>query len=315
MMQARDRSNTRGATVLVCSLLSALVGLAACRPQPVPKLASLGAKIDETSVSGISSGAYMAGQFQLAHGELVSGAAIIAGGPYGCAESLFADLMPGPGTAFLNLTKAINGCMLNAMALWGVPNPPMLAEKAQRLASEGRIAPLPLTASDRVYLFTGREDHTVVPPIVQAAAAFYAAIGVPADRIRLVANLAAGHAFVTETEGLSCDATGKPYIVDCDYDQAGDLLTFIYGPLVPRAERATGRYALFDQTPFTDGLPQHGMADEGVVYIPRTCEGGGEPANTPGGAPTGSTGCRVHIAFHGCAQNRMLIGDAFIEKT
>ena len=57
-------------------------------------LPALGAKISETSVSGISSGAYMAGQFQMAHAKIVKGAAIIAGGPYGCSESVFASLKP-----------------------------------------------------------------------------------------------------------------------------------------------------------------------------------------------------------------------------
>ena len=58
-------------------------------------LPALGAKLDATSVSGISSGAYMAGQFQMAQAKIVTGAAIIAGGPYGCSESVFADSMPG----------------------------------------------------------------------------------------------------------------------------------------------------------------------------------------------------------------------------
>ncbi len=53
---------------------------AASSSRPLP---ALGAKTDETSVSGISSGAYMAGQFQMAHAKRVVGAAIIAGGPYG----------------------------------------------------------------------------------------------------------------------------------------------------------------------------------------------------------------------------------------
>ncbi|MEI9900750.1 MAG: hypothetical protein WDN31_12215 [Hyphomicrobium sp.] len=38
----------------------------------------------------------MAGQFELAHAKDVVGAAIIAGGPYGCSESLYADVIPGP---------------------------------------------------------------------------------------------------------------------------------------------------------------------------------------------------------------------------
>src|SRR5262245_14153319 len=93
--------------------LAAILLTSACKKEGT-RLPALGARIAMTSVSGLSSGAYMAGQFQIAHSSIVMGAGIIAGGPYGCAESVFADSMPGPGTAFLNLSKAINGCMLDA---------------------------------------------------------------------------------------------------------------------------------------------------------------------------------------------------------
>lgn len=266
-----------------------------------PQLPVLAAKIDGTSVSGISSGAYMAGQFQMAHGELVVGAAIIAGGPYGCAQSAFADIMPGPGTTMMNVAKAVNGCMLNAMALWGVPNPPMLAEKAKDLAEDGKIAPLDTVRTDKIYLFSGREDRTVVPAIVSAAAEFYRRIGVPADNIAFVSNYEAGHAFVTEHAGSACHVSSKPFVVDCDYDQAGALLQFIYGPMQLPAIEPTGTFSTFDQAPFTAGVDHAGLSDVGEIYVPKSCETTG--------------GCRVHIAFHGCAQNRATVGDAFVRKT
>jgi poly(3-hydroxybutyrate) depolymerase len=128
---------------LIPAALLALAGLlAGCGDDNVRPLPALGAKLEQTSVSGVSSGAYMAGQFQVAHSREVVGAAIIAGGPYGCSESLYADIIPGPGTALLNLTKAINGCMLNALQAFGVPNPQALAERAGRLAERGRIDPV-----------------------------------------------------------------------------------------------------------------------------------------------------------------------------
>jgi hypothetical protein len=284
---------------LVAASLAAVT--AACGNEDRRPLPPLDAEIGETSVSGISSGAYMAGQFQLAHSRLVKGAAIIAGGPYGCAESLYADLMPGPGVAFLNLSKAVNGCMLNALALWGVPNPPMLAEKARRLAEDNRIDPITDVLDDRVYLFSGTEDHTVVPAIVDAAAEFYAKLGLPPDSLKEVASLPAGHAFVTDAEGLACSASSRPYVVDCDYDQAGDLLAHIYGPLNPRSDAPSGTFVTFDQRPFTEGLDTHGLADEGTVYIPTAC--------------ATSDRCRIHIAFHGCAQNKEAAGDAFVRDT
>lgn len=264
-------------------------------------LPALAAQIDATSVSGISSGAYMAGQFQMAHAKIVSGAAIIAGGPYGCSESVFADAMPGPGTAFLNLSKAVNGCMLDLLGVWGVGDPAKLAAKARQRASDNEIEPIADVVTDKVYLFSGTADRTVVPSIVKRAAAFYKELGVAEANIKLVSHMPAGHAFVTETEGAACEKTGEPFVVDCDYDQAGELLRHIYGQLAPGSSTPQGKYITFDQRPFHTGQMPDGMAKEGVVYVPATC--------------ASKAGCRIHIAFHGCAQNREKVGDAFVKNT
>src|SRR5690606_17433388 len=218
---------TRMSLAHVIRLLAVLLGLtllAACGEQGGARLPAVGARIDQTSVSGVSAGAYMAGQFQLAHGRDVVGAGIIAGGPWGCAESLYADVMPGPGTAFLNLSRAMNGCMLNALRAWGIPDPEWLASRAGQLAAKERIDPIASVRPDRIYLFTGREDRTVVPAIVAAARDFYRALGVGDQNISYVDDLPAGHGFVTEDEGLACDESSSPYIVDCNYDMAGALL-------------------------------------------------------------------------------------------
>lgn len=265
------------------------------------QLPVLGANIDETSVSGISSGAYMAGQFQMAHAKRVVGAAIIAGGPYGCSESVFAEQMPGPGTAFLNLGKAVNGCMLDLLSAWGVGDPQNLADKAKARADKGEIDPIADVVKDRVYLFSGKEDHTVVPSIVKRAAEFYRKLGVPDANIALVDNIDAGHAFVTENQGGACSRSGEPYVVDCDYDQAGALLKHIYGALQPPANQPSGQYIEFDQRAFRNGSLPDGLAATGYVYVPQAC--------------AREAGCRVHIAFHGCAQNRPAVGDVFIKDS
>ncbi|HML30585.1 MAG TPA: poly(3-hydroxybutyrate) depolymerase, partial [Hyphomicrobium sp.] len=121
----------------------------------------------------------MAGQFQMAHAKRVVGAAIIAGGPYGCSESIFANTMPGTGTAIWNLSKAVNGCMLNLLDIWGVSDPEDLAKKAEQRAAKGEIDPIADVVRDRVYLFTGTSDRTVAPAIVKHAAEFYQKLGVP----------------------------------------------------------------------------------------------------------------------------------------
>jgi hypothetical protein len=225
--------------LISAALLALAVVSAGCSEQSATGLPALEANRAETSVSGISSGAYMAGQFEMAHAKDVIGAAIIAGGPYGCSESLYADVIPGPGTALLNLTKAINGCMQNSLQAFGVPNPQQLAGRAERLAEHDRIDPIADVKTDRVYLFSGKNDTTVVPAIVAAARKFYEDVGVPSSNILYVSDIPAGHAFVTDDRGPACDYTGKPYIVDCDYDQAGALLKQIYGTLDAPVERPT----------------------------------------------------------------------------
>jgi hypothetical protein len=187
--------------------------------------------------------------------------------------------------------------MLNALQAFGVPDPAQLAERATRLAEHDRIDPIADVKTDRIYLFTGTNDHTVVRPIVAAARRFYEDLGVPADHILYVSDIPAGHAFVTDDRGPECDHSGKPYIVDCDYDQAGALLRQIYGRLNDPAKQITGRFKVFDQESFTEDLSNHGLSGDGLVYVPDACEA--------------NAGCRVHIAFHGCGQNRTVVGDAF----
>src|SRR5512143_1502738 len=50
-------------------------------------------KIDEsqTSVSGLSSGGFMAVQFEVSYSSIVKGAGVIAGGPYFCAQTDLAN--------------------------------------------------------------------------------------------------------------------------------------------------------------------------------------------------------------------------------
>jgi poly(3-hydroxybutyrate) depolymerase len=276
------------------------VAVAGCSGEDAGNLPALGTKIDETTVSGISSGAYMAGQFQMAHAKIVTGVAIIAGGPYGCAESAFSGMVIGPFATALNASKAISGCMQNSMAAWGVPNPALLADKAATRAADGEIDATSDVLTDRVYLFSGTKDRTVVPEIVASAVEFYRRLGVPDANIRFVSDMPAGHAFVTEAAGAVCSTSSEPYIVDCDYDQAKDVLTHLLGSVAAPSQTARGTFETFDQRPYADDRTRAGMADTGVVYVPEACRGGG---------------CRVHVAFHGCAQNRETVGDAFVEQT
>ena len=269
--------------------------------QAAGALPALGADATQTSVSGISSGAYMAGQYEIAHSGSVIGAAIIAGGPYGCAEAHYADLMGDAAHLAMNASQSVEGCMLNGLSWYGIPDPAALADRAREMASAGKIDAIGKLTRHRIYLFSGLADQVVAHDIVVAAAEVYLRLGVPKSAIKTGPRLAAGHGFVTEPEAADCALSMAPYVVHCGYDQAGDLLGQIYGKLAAKPVQTSGHLLTFDQRPFSERLGATGLAAEGAVYVPAACHT----------AP----GCRIHIAFHGCQQNRQSVGDAFVSGT
>ena len=275
-----------------------LLGIAAAASAATEELPKLGVTLPATSVSGLSSGAYMAGQIEVAHSKDIVGAGIVAGGPFACAETASSQLFPyWPIVLWQNATQAANACMKDD---WGALDADKLAKRAKELAEDGKIDDLSGLADDKVYLFSGNEDQTVVRSVVETAKRFYAAAGVPEGSITLVEK-EGGHAFLTETEGTACGLSQEPYVSDCDYDQAKAILEWIYGsPLAEPSPSPTGKFIVFDQSAFNHGIP-NGLAAEGVVYVPEDC--------------VSHPGCRLHIALHGCEQSREKVGDAFIEKT
>jgi hypothetical protein len=78
------------------AVLATLLAVAACKSEGT-RLPALGARIGATSVSGLSSGAYMAGQFQIAHSSIVMGAGIVAGGPYPRPSTVACSMPCAPG--------------------------------------------------------------------------------------------------------------------------------------------------------------------------------------------------------------------------
>src|SRR5687768_7614087 len=122
--------------------IRSLAILAFAAPASAQTLPPLGADLSRTTVSGLSSGAYMAGQFQVAYSKLVVGAGIVAGGPYGCARTPGTELNPFFSVVVqLNQARALNQCMTYGWSFLGlgVPDPADLADYARRLAADGRI--------------------------------------------------------------------------------------------------------------------------------------------------------------------------------
>ena len=253
---------------------------------------------DSLSVSGISSGAFMAQQFHVAHSSKVMGLGAVAGGPYGCSEgSYFASFFDLTG-----LYAALYICSAtNPLGLFnGPPDVDQSIAITREEAEAGRIDDPQNLRTARVWLFAGANDETVPQEVVESVATYYSAFLDP-EQIALRRHPQAGHAMITDDFGNHCEAQATPYINDCDFDAAEALLRHIYGPepLMPKAEQAepTGIIA-FDQTEFFDqddrSVSMHAL---GHVYLPERCARGER--------------CRLHVAFHGCRQHQDEIGDSF----
>jgi hypothetical protein len=103
-------------------------------------LPKLGVELDATSVSGLSAGAYMAGQIELTHGSHIKGAGIVAGGPFACAESPAGreHVWWNWWGVSANLVQSGTSCMqVDA----GAPDAGALAARAKELAQAGELDP------------------------------------------------------------------------------------------------------------------------------------------------------------------------------
>lgn len=277
---------------LVLAVLVALLLALAMRTEATsaPRLPALQADLGQTTVSGLSSGAYMAGQFAVIHSSLVTGAAIIAGGPYYCAG------YPGrpPFTAYLS--NAMSGCMNPQESGVRSPDPLVLWQEAQRLARAGLIDNVSNLRRQSIYLFSGGADRTVTTAVVDQARGFHALAG--ARNIRYRDDVNAGHGMVTaDSRDNPCPLTAAPYFNNCGLALARELLAHLYPGLGPPSARLTGTVLRFDQRPYAGYSA--GLDTTGYAYVPAACR---------------RETCRIHVAFHGCRQGAALVGDHFYRR-
>ncbi len=261
------------------AVLIACAFVVACRAgKTVPQLPVLTIDPSGISVSGLSSGGFMAVQVHVAHSATFKrGAGIVAGGPYYCSEG--------------SLANAAGRCMEH--------NREIPVQKLVQITNEwadGKlIDPVVNLKTSRCYLFSGTADRTVKPSVINDLQSYYQNF-VLGENIFSKNDVPAGHAMITDDFGGPCSTTAAPFINDCDFDLAGVMLAHLYGPLNPRNNGdLSGVLTEFDQTAFVSG---HGMAQKGWVYIPRACAAGAV--------------CKLHVVFHGCRQNAATVDQRFV---
>ena len=273
------------------------------------ELEPLGIDPQRVTVSGISSGGYMAVQLGVAFSARFAGVAAIAAGPYGCARTDSRDPLA-------NVRRALGPCMAGSyprpqrwQCAWpwladrcpgpNAPDPAAAIAQVHRKAARGAIDSPSHLARQRVFLLAGGRDTTVVPAVVEALRAFYAAF-VPAAQLRFETLARAAHTFPTDgfDRGNACGVAEPPFVSDCGHDAAGALLAHLHGPLEPGGPPPRTARA-FDQRPFFGARAAAGLADTGYVYVPAACEA--------------ASGCALHVALHGCRQTVADVGRAFID--
>ena len=259
------------------------------RAAPLP---GFRADLSQCSVSGLSSGAFMAVQLHLAHSSMFVGAGVVAGGPYRCAESFRAGAVLA-GDAYVQGAMFI--CM-NPLIPQAGPDPDRLLIVAHETAERGDIDPLLHLRDHRLYIFTGTEDTVVRSSVVFTTERFYRMLGVSEANLRFVFDQPAGHALITTNlEDNALAANRPPYLNqwppgDSAEMQSWTILKHLYHEgLQPPAERLSGRLLRFDQSEFFAGEVPCCFSPYGYVYVPKAVEEGRvEP--------------RIHVALHGCKQ-------------
>lgn len=264
-------------------LLALVAGFASAAPEPLP---ALNVDIKESSISGLSSGAFMSVQFQVAHSSIVKGVGIVAGGPYYCSQ----------GSAIRATTQC--SCTFDPSHLLctvsaGSADVPTLVANTRRFASQGLVDNPDNLANQKILILAGGKDQTVPAPVsATQLASYYQSLAVPAANVSNIRLDQAGHTMPTVDYGLSCAQSESPYLGKCQYDAAKAILSWIYGPLkAPAAGKSSGKLVQFDQRPyFAKGSSSlsSGLDTTGWVYIPASCSKG--------------EACRVHVALHGCKQ-------------
>lgn len=246
--------------------------------RPAPNAPALGRyRIDRQgiTISGVSSGAYMAVQMQVAFSSVFKGVGSVAGGVYGCAQG--------------EAARAQDECTLHPEKIRLTD----LLQHTQDLAASGLIDPIANLSRHQVYLFSSPRDSIIKPENSEKLAEFFQAmmvVGLQHD-----AALESAHGFPTRDQGAPCARGLLPWLLDCGFDTAEKILEKMYGPLKPRASADPAQLQTYTQLDF--GSESTPLYPHGWVYVPKSCE-------------RGET-CRLHVALHGCQMNPVWIQDQF----
>ncbi|MCE8026060.1 PHB depolymerase family esterase [Billgrantia aerodenitrificans] len=274
----------RASSLLVAGLLLATGAQAAER---LPELPRLGIEPEGVSVIGVSSGGYMATQLAVAWPERFTGVAVLAAGPWSCAQG--------------GLGQALGQCMATRR---GPPGLTALDVRLRDYQARGLVGEAEALAELRAFVWHGDEDGVVDPTLGAALAEQLSGwLASPNEQLRVVRSPGVGHGWpvqadeqVPPSQLAQCRLGGGTHMLACDLDIAGEALSWLHGTLTPPQQGTDSELLRFDQAPFA----ARGLGKAGYVLIPEGCEAGG---------------CELTIALHGCGMTEEQIDRAFVEHS
>ena len=233
----------------------------------------------QITVSGISSGGFFAVQFHVAYSKIIRGVGVVAGGPFWCAQN--------------NLNIAVGPCLKWPFYI----SVSYLSTITYSSAATFVIDPTENLEHSQVYLISGKYDTVVVPGVVKKLEEYYSRF-VTEGNVTSMFSLPSEHCFPTNSYGNDCSHLGSPYICNCNFSAAHEILKHMY-PGSPDLKPSYVPENLFDfdQSEFTVDILTS-MDSIGYIYVPTACQ-------------SKKTPCKLHIAFHGCKQGRIYLDNEF----
>ena len=248
----------------------------------------------KVTISGLSSGADFAIQFQVAFSSLISGTAVFAGQPYHCATLRLSEndpllSFPDPSVPICfncpeNTTLLYDHCK-NILA--GDINHDPLIAMAKEYESKKLIDSLSNLENKAIFLFRGQFDRTYLPGSVTGEFFTHFGSNVSTDYID---TIPAQHAWPTKDFGPLCGNTGSLENCGVDaYDLVFDYFAKVfeesYHPPVETID--SNALQIFSQKKYMNKDTERFLDDSGYLYLPSNCR---EKNNN----------CDIHIIFHGC---------------
>ncbi len=284
---------SRWSPVVLLALLAALLAPAGAAQAASPASPTLytvppvagsltGYHISGIYVAGLSSGADMAGQLQVAYSSRIKGLAAFGDSPYYCAQN--------------NATQALDACAANSLP----DDLGTLEADASLWSGYGWIDPVSHLSGKPMYVYHGGADTAVERSVSDDAVGFFQHFGAS---VSYNTGSAAGHAWVTPYGTGACGVTASPYLNNCGDDPENALLGKLFGSVAaPNQGPLTGKLVQFDQNAYAVGgsAALLSMDGSGFAYVPSSCSAGAS--------------CRLMVALHGCDQGYSAVGTAFVDR-